>query len=66
MTAQQYSQATSLKLRVGDVSGVTWIDGKKTEKKIFRVPGDYMIYMADNLETESENTFYLTTTIKYK
>lgn len=66
MTARQFSQATSLKLKVGDVSRVTWIDGKKTEKKVFSVPGDYMIYMADNLETEPENTFYLTTTINYK
>lgn len=66
ITTQQYLKATSLHFKLAELKGVTWINGKKVERNVFTVSGEYMIYMADNLETEPENTVYLTTTINYK
>ena len=66
MSHEKYKNTTSISLKISEVVGVTWIDGKKIEKKVFSLPGEYMIYMADNLETEPENTFYLTTTVNYE
>ena len=66
MSHQKFMQATSLSMQVSEISGVTWINGKQTEKQVFSVPGEYMIYLADNLETEPENTFYLMKSIIYK
>ena len=61
-----YMQTTSLSLQISELTGITWIDGKRTDKQVFSVPGKYLIYMADNLETEPENTFYLMNAIIYK
>lgn len=66
MPHEKYLQATEISLKISDAIGVTWVDGKQVEKKVFSLPGEYMIYMADNLETEPENTFYLTSTVSYK
>lgn len=66
MSHNAYLQATSISMKISEVIGVTWVDGKKSKKKVFHLPGEYMIYMADNLETEPENTFYLMATVNYK
>jgi len=66
MSHKQYMQTTTLSIKVSKITGVTWINGKRTNKQVFSVPGEYMIYMADNLETEPENTFYLMKSIIYK
>ena len=66
MSDSQFSDSTSLAMQIDKVTGITWVDGEKVQKKVFSVPGKYLIYMADNLETEPENTFYFSTTLIYK
>ena len=62
----KFSSATSVQKKVAEIKGVKWIDGKRVIGPVFNEPGEYLIYMADNLETESENTFYLTGTVIYR
>ena len=61
----EFSCASSAQKKVAEITGVKWIDGKRVIGPVFNEPGEYLIYMADNLETEPENTFYLTGTVIY-
>lgn len=36
--------------------GTEWIDGRPNERRVFLLPGRYILYFADNMETEPENT----------
>jgi len=40
-------------------NGTVYVDGKATVQPIFRGNGKYYLYIADNLETEPENTQYM-------
>jgi hypothetical protein len=40
------------------------VNGKKIKEKVFQKQGEYLVYMANNLEIEPENTFHLMTIIK--
>lgn len=62
----EFSCATSVQKKVAEITGVKWIDGKRVIGPVFNEPGEYLVYMADNLETEPENTFYLTGTVVYR
>lgn len=62
----EFSCATSAQKKVAEITGVKWIDGKRVIGPVFNEPGEYLVYMADNLETEPENTFYLTGTVVYR
>ena len=61
---KKYEVATGLQLNTLEIEGTTWINGVKVKEKIFQKQGDYLIYMANNLETEPENTFHFMTTVK--
>ena len=39
--------------------GTVWIDGKATAQKVIKGKGVYHLYIAENLETESENTYFI-------
>ncbi len=41
------------------LKGIVWKNGQKQVHHVFHIPGKYFIYLADNLETEPENTFLL-------
>lgn len=66
MTDKKYRYSTSITFQIATLTGVTWVDGKQVRRKVFSRPGKYTIYMADNLETEPENTFFLMKTLIYK
>jgi len=51
---------------ISSLKGTTWIDGKKLEQLVFKKRGKYTVYMADNLETEPENTFHFKQDIELK
>ena len=51
--------SASVTIAVSNLTGVSWANGKKIEGLVFKKPGGYLIYLADNLETEPENTFSL-------
>ncbi len=63
---RQFLLATSVKKRVSEIRGVKWFDGKRIVERVFNEPGEYLFYMADNLETEPENTYSMMATIVYK
>lgn len=60
------SSATSVQKMVAKIKGVKWVDGKRTVEAVFNAPGEYLFYMADNLETEPENTFNMMGTVIYR
>ena len=62
--SKKYNIATELVLNTLVLEGVTWINGVKVKEKVFQKYGEYLIYMANNLETEPENTFHFMATIK--
>ncbi len=48
------------------LKGVVWKNGQRLVRKVFNTPGKYFIYLADNLETEPENTFSFEGTVTLK
>ena len=62
----KFSSATSIQKKVAKIKGVKWVDGKRTVEPVFNEPGEYLFYMADNLETEPENTFSMMGTVIYR
>jgi len=65
MPSEQFSTLQKLELNTGQLVARYWDDGKAMRAKIFTQTGDYLIYMADNLETEPENTLSFASIIRY-
>lgn len=63
---RQFLFATSVRKKVSEIRGVKWLDGKRIVERVFKEPGEYLFYMADNLETEPENTYSMMATIVFK
>lgn len=55
-----------IKLKVNDVKGILWVDGKEGVRNVFEKPGEYLLYMANNLETEQENTYFIEATVFFQ
>jgi len=66
VSLKKYNSATKLKINSKSLEGITWINGKKVKEKVFQENGKYFIYMANNLETEPENTFHFSVSIELK
>ncbi|KGJ91905.1 hypothetical protein [Colwellia psychrerythraea] len=66
MPQKDFMQINLLSLPIINTTGFTWLDGVKTEQTIFKKTGKYRIYFADNLETETENTFNFSACITVK
>lgn len=60
------SKITSVQKKVSEINGVKWVDGNRVVGPVFKEPGEYMFYMADNLETGPDNTFHLMNTVTYR
>jgi len=58
MPDAEFRKATRIVVDTGKLHGLSWIDGRKSSGLVFRRPGEYLIYIANNLETEPENTFH--------
>jgi len=54
---------TQITLLTSKLRGVSWDNGKKVAGLVFNQPGEYLLYFADNLETEPENTFHFKGTV---
>ncbi len=54
-----------LEFKLNDIVGVTWTDSVKSTEMVFVESGRYLIYFADNLETEPENTYSLQSSILF-
>ena len=56
MPQHQFDSVNTMKFDIKTLQGTTWRESKKTVDTIFKAPGKYLVYFADNLETEPENT----------
>lgn len=65
MPAEQFKVLSKLELDTRNFEARYWDDGKPMRGKVFTLTGDYLIYMADNLETEPENTLSFASVIRY-
>lgn len=66
MPQKIFESSITLEFKVEKLQGVIWRDSKRVTDLIFKTPGIYLIYFADNLETEPENTFSLQESIKFE
>ena len=53
-----------MEFQIEKLYGVTWRESKRVTELIFKKPGTYLVYFADNLETESDSTFSLQKAVK--
>ncbi len=65
MPSEQFASLQQLDFDTRQLEARYWNDGKPMHGKIFTQTGDYLIYMADNLETEPENTLSFASIIHY-
>ena len=68
MEPTDFMKATEIKLNVDKLKGIYWNPdtGKPKKVLVFTMKGKYLIWFADNLETEPENTFFLEETVFFK
>lgn len=66
LPSNKFSRATSIQKKVSEFRGVKWAGGQRIVGPVFNEPGKYLFYMADNLETEPENTFHMMGSVVYK
>ncbi|AXX92800.1 hypothetical protein CPU12_12570 [Malaciobacter molluscorum LMG 25693] len=62
---EKFKSLKVLELNMKELKGITWRDSKEVKDFIFKESGNYIIYFADELETEMDNTFNLQETIYY-
>lgn len=65
MSSKQFAALQKLDLDTRQLEARYWSDGKAMYGQVFTQTGDYLIYMADNLETEQENTLSFASIIHY-
>lgn len=65
MPGTQFAALTKLEFDTSQLEARYWSDGKAMRGKVFTQTGEYLIYMADNLETEPENTLSFASIIRY-
>jgi len=61
-----FDSVDEMKFNIQTLKGTTWRESVKTIDVIFTSSGKYLIYFADNLETEPENTFSLQEVVDFK
>ena len=66
VTEQAFKSAEYLEISTKTTKGLIWKNGQPETAIVFNQPGEYMVYLADNLETEPENTFHFMDTVIFK
>ena len=58
---KQVPNFSELKIWVisSESKGTVWVNGKATVQPIIKGKGEYHLYIAENLETEPENTYFI-------
>lgn len=64
LDGEGFEHAQSLEIDTGAVTATTWRQGERQVEPVFQGAGHYQLYMADNLETEPDNTFHFETSIE--
>jgi len=65
MPSLEFTNITKLNLNTATLQAIFWKNGKAIKENVFTTTGDYLIYMADNMETEPENTLHFASIINY-
>ncbi|VAW81812.1 hypothetical protein MNBD_GAMMA12-2003 [hydrothermal vent metagenome] len=65
MPKEKFAALKELDLDTGKLEARYWDDGKAMRGKVFAETGTYLIYMANNLETEPDNTLHFSSLIQY-
>jgi len=65
MTKEKFTALTKLDFNTGKLEARYWDDGKAKRGKVFIQTGAYLIYMANNLETETDNSLFFSSLIQY-
>ncbi len=65
MRSEQFAALKQLEFDTQQLEARYWDNGKAMHGKVFTQTGNYLIYMADNLETEPENTLSFASIIHY-
>jgi len=63
---KNFMKNKSIEFEIPNLMGITWKKGKKIKEKVFIDSGEYIIYFANNLETEPENTFNFSEKVIYE
>ena len=66
ISQDKFDNSDLIEFDINTLEGVIWRAGTKTTEKVFNQEGEYLIYLANNLETEPENTFSMRTIVDYK
>lgn len=66
MPQRRFESVKIMEFQIEKLEGVTWRGSKKITELVFKTSGKYLVYFADNLETEPENTFSLQQVIDFK
>ena len=54
-----FERQTQFDFNFGELVGDVWNEGIQSRERVYAGPGVYVFYIADNLETETENTIYM-------
>ncbi len=65
MSSEKFAALQQLEFDTSQLEAQYWHDGMAKRNKVFTLSGEYLIYMADNLETEPENTTYFASFVHY-
>lgn len=65
MPQSRFNSIKTMQFEVSTLMGAVWRDGVKSKEYVFQYSGTYLIYFANNLETEPENTFSFQQSIVY-
>lgn len=66
MPQVRFETMKKMEFEIDKLKAVTWRDSIRVTDLVFTTAGEYLVYFADNLETEPENTFSFQQTIRYK
>jgi hypothetical protein len=65
LSANEFAELAVVHIDVDSATGIQWVNGKPTKSRIFEIVGEYEVILAENIETEPENTISYTQQITY-
>jgi hypothetical protein len=65
LSANEFAELAVVHIDVDSATGIQWVNGKPTKRRIFEILGEYEVILAENLETEPENTIWHTQQLTY-
>lgn len=63
---EEFDKTKNIEFDINSLKGVVWREGRRIVEQVFTVSGEYLIYFANNLETEPENTFSMSIAVDYQ